>query len=35
MSEGYTSKIYFLETDEIHSQGSFKIIKYCSLIKVL
>jgi len=31
MTQGYTSKIYFLETDKIHSQASFNIIGYCSL----
>jgi hypothetical protein len=31
MSDNYSNKIYFLETDKTHTIEQFKIVKYCSI----
>lgn len=34
MSDNYSNKIYFLETDKTHTIEQFKIVKYCSIEKL-
>ena len=35
MSDNYSNKIYFLETDKTHTIEKFKIVKYCSITKLV
>ena len=34
MSDNYSNKIYFLETDKTHTIEQFKIVNYCSIEKL-